>query len=182
MTEVTIEITQFCEFNCPECSSNATPQGKHLELKQIVDFLRETMKLTTIDRINISGGEPLSHPDIYKILKLCNSMAPTWVYTNMIHNLIFNSSVLPEIHIHANVCIIPGYAAYIPENVERVHLLKLVNTGRALTNNLSDTPVSASHNFGRSDNDCDRCNHILLQADGNTVESPCKKEYIPLGK
>lgn len=177
MVEVTIEVTQFCEWHCIECSSNASPEGKHLPLKEITGFLRKISEDTFIDRINISGGEPLAHPDIYKILKLCNSMAPTWVYTNEIRNLIYNANTINEVHVHANVCIVPGTSVYIPKGVERVHLLKMVKTGRALTNNLPDTNVTVSHNFDREGLDCSHCKHILLQADGTIVNAPCEKMY-----
>ena len=36
--------------------------------------------------------------------------------------------------------------------------------------------VSSNYKTG-CNNKCEQCNHILLQADGKVVSSPCKKEY-----
>jgi len=88
----------------------------------------------------------------------------------------FNSDVIREVKVEANVCIIQGNDVYIPKNVDRVHLLKLINQGRA-----KDYPkqkVTVSSNFVEECNrKCSSCNHILLQADGQIVEAPCKKRY-----
>lgn len=174
MIEVTIEITNRCPHNCPYCSSNATPNGKHLKKNKIFGFLKS---IKNIERINISGGEPLSHPDFYEILMYCYSITNNvWIYSNVIRRLIFNSDIIKEVKVEANACIIQGNDVYIPKNVDRVHLLKLINQGRA-----KDYPkqkVTVSSNFVEERNrKCSSCNHVLLQADGQIVEAPCKKRY-----
>ena len=70
MAEYTIEITQYCLHNCNYCSTNATENGIHINIEIIKQFLKSNNILAT-DRINISGGEPLSHPKFYDILQLC---------------------------------------------------------------------------------------------------------------
>lgn len=174
MTEVTLEITQFCENECDYCSSNATPKGKHLEYSKIIKFL-ESVK--DINRINISGGEPLAHPNFYKILMKCKGLTDdVRVYTNALEKIVFNSNVIQRISLEANVCIVPGREVYIPEDVDRVHLLKLIHQGRA--KNFPRTFITTSSNFNNTlSRDCMNCNNILLQADGQIVQSPCKKCY-----
>ena len=175
--EVTIEITQKCPHACPYCSSNATLNGKHLNKKRIFNFLKAMQKITDLDieRINISGGEPLSHPDFYEILMFCYSITDNvWIYTNTIRQIIFNSDIVKELKVEANVCVIGGKEIYIPKNVDRVHLLKLIRQGRA--KDYTKQNVTVSSNF-LAERDCSSCNHVLLQADGKIVEAPCKKKY-----
>jgi len=174
MTEVTIEITQFCEYECDYCSSNASQKGEHLNFEKIINFIDG---IDSIHRINISGGEPLAHPDFYKILRYCQEKTDdVRVYTNALEHIIFNSDVIQGITLEANVCIVPGREIFIPEDVARVHLLKLVHQGRA--EHLPRTFVTVSQNFNEKiSRSCIHCNNILLQADGQVVRSPCKKKY-----
>lgn len=173
--EVTIEITQYCPYYCDYCSSNASPKGKHLSYNKIEEFLKSVNDIVT--RINISGGEPLAHPRFYDILMMCYSITDdVRIYTNMIKYIIFNSDIIDDVKVEANVCVISGRSIYIPD-VDKVHLLKLVNQGRAI--NFHRKNITVSHNFKASDNvhDCKVCNHILLQSDGKIVDAPCKKDY-----
>ena len=173
--EVTVEITQWCPYDCDYCSSNASDKGEHLDYETIEKFLNKHAH--EITRINISGGEPLAHPAFFRILWYCKEITTnTWVYTNMLTNIIFNSHILEGICVEANVCVVPGRKNYIPKNVDKVHLLKLVHHGRA--KNLPKQEITVSHNF-ESDcsHNCEDCKNILLQADGKVVEAPCKKDY-----
>jgi len=169
--EITIEITNKCNENCSYCSTNAGPGGKHLPVKQIMTFL-EAFEHTKITRINISGGEPLSHPQFYKILMVCyNITENVWIYSNLIRNLIYNTDVIKEVHIHANVCLVPGKSVYIPKGAQQVHLLQLVPQGRA--KGMKPQNIKVSGNMG----DKCPCNHKYLQSDGCVVDAPCKKQY-----
>jgi len=170
--ELTIEITQYCEYNCDYCSSNASEEGKHLAFDIIKNFLDQH---ENVNRINISGGEPLSHPEFYKILKYCKTFTDNvWIYTNAIDRIIYNTNIIKEIQLEANVCLVPGTHVYLPANTNRTHLLQLIRQGRA-----KDMKVG---NFHISRNligcgACEKCNHFLLQADEKIVSGPCKKNY-----
>jgi len=176
--ELTIEITNYCENECDYCSSNASKSGKHLSYDEIEKFIHKNLE-NVIHRINISGGEPLSHPDFYKILLLCKKHTRSvWVYTNALEKIIYNSDVIKEIEVESNVCLIPGKSVYIPRNVSKVHLLQLVRQGRAKDMEPGNYHVSSNITMSNDcDHNCDNCNHKLLQADGKIVEAPCKKDY-----
>lgn len=162
--EVTIEITQYCEEDCWFCSSKASKSGRDISVDRIQKFL-DSFEEGTIERINISGGEPLAHSEFYRILKWCeNYCDDIRVYSNAIKHLMFNSHVLKEIKVEANVCLTPGEEVYIPKNVDKVHLLKLTGNGKTPSVQLSGC-------------NCSDCNHSLLQADGKIVSAPCKKDY-----
>jgi molybdenum cofactor biosynthesis enzyme MoaA len=174
MTEVLLEITKKCKEQCPYCSTDSSPDGDH---KPFGDIVRELDSVENIRTINISGGEPLYHPQIGEIIDHCLSITEdVWIYTNLIKQLRFNSDIVKEVKVHANVCVVPGESVYIPENVDQVHLLKLKHTGRG--KDLPETKITVSHNFETdSTHDCENCKNIVFQADGKVVESPCKKNY-----
>jgi len=166
--EYTIDITTYCQHTCSYCSTNASVNGEHLSLDKIKDFLKE---VTLFDLINISGGEPLSHPQFWDILQYCKSRTKNvWVYTNALNQIRYNTDVIQEIKVEANVCLVPGKNAYIPKNADKVHLLKLVPQGRAKNMNTANIKLSGD--------DCVNCNHKVLQANGIIVNAPCKKTYI----
>lgn len=169
MAEYTIEITTYCPHNCSYCSTNATRNGIHIDIEIIKKYLQNNKILVT-DRINISGGEPLAHPKFYEILQLCKQLTPdVWVYTNALHQIRYNSSVIEEIQIEANVCLTPGEDVYIPKNADKVHLLQFISTGRGKNIKSIDVKLSGEN--------CVNCNHKVLQADGRIVNAPCKKDY-----
>jgi len=174
MTEVLMEITKKCKYSCSYCSTDASPDGEH---KPFEDIIRELDSVENIRTIELSGGDPLYHPQIGEIIDYCLSITEdVWVYSNLIRQLRFNSDIVKEVKVHANVCVVPGKSVYIPKNVEQVHLLKLKHTGRG--KNLPNTKITVSHNFDTDPtHNCDNCKNIVFQADGKVVESPCKKDY-----
>ncbi len=175
--EVTIEITDYCPNECDYCSTNAGPIRHNIVGRKEIDaFLNKVINIT---RINISGGEPLSHPDFYGILNLCKLYTENvWIYTNALTQIIYNSDVIKEIKVEANACLIPGRSVYIPKDVSKVHLLQLVKQGRAKNMNPGEYHVSSNiEKADDCDHNCDNCQHVLLQANGKIVPAPCKKEY-----
>jgi len=176
--EVTIEITDYCPNNCAYCSTNAGLDcNNELDVAEIVVFLDDVCSKHPVNRINISGGEPLSHPDFYGILNICKSHTDNvWVYTNAITQIMYNTDIVEEIKVEANVCLMPGKKSYIPKRADKVHLLQLVPQGRA--KNMKPANLKASGNIaGSSCGSCADCKHILLQADRKVVAAPCKKDY-----
>ena len=170
MAEYTIEITQYCPYNCNYCSTNATENGLHIDIEKIKQFLFNYNSILATDRINISGGEPLSHPKFYEILQLCKQLTPdVWIYTNELTQIRYNTSIIEEIKVEANVCLIPGEDVYIPKNARKVHLLQFIPTGRGRNIKSIDVKLSGEN--------CSECNHKVLQADGKIVDAPCKKDY-----
>lgn len=171
MVEVTIEITKKCFNECPWCSTDATPDGEHLGFDKIKEFLDS---IENIEIINVSGGEPVLHPSFSKIWWYCKSKTDKVVlYTNAFEYIKYNTHVLKEINIEANVAMIPGQECYLSKKV-RNRLLKPINQGRG--KGFIDDQIVVSRNF-YDPSACDTCDHILLQADGKIVSAPCKKEY-----
>jgi len=178
--EITIEITDYCPNNCDYCSTNAGEFGNHLDFEEVEQFLVMAWQKhgRNINRINISGGEPLAHPDFYKILQLCYDYTDNvWVYTNALKQIIYNADIIKELKVDANVCLVPGKEIYIPKNADTVHLLQLIPQGRAKDMAPANFHVSSNIANSECDHKCANCQHILLQADKKIVEAPCKKDY-----
>lgn len=175
MSEYTIEITTYCPYKCSYCSTNTTNQdGQYLSIEAIKEFL-EKQAITPLDKINISGGEPLAHPMFWDILQLCKSLTrDVVVYTNALTSIRYNASVVAEINCEANVCLVPGESVYIPKKAHVVHLLQLVPQGR--TKGMQASNIKVSSNIGNVEA-CGKCNHKVLQANGVIVNAPCKKNY-----
>jgi len=69
--ELLIEICKQCYLECKFCSSNADEKSlQYLKLEQINSVLKNIKKLK-ISKIELSGGEPFTHPDF---LQICESI------------------------------------------------------------------------------------------------------------
>ncbi len=181
MSEITIEVTKRCPFatNLPErpyceyCSSDATVDGDHLDLETIFRFIDS---FENISVINLSGGDPLMHPQIGEIILYALRFTENvCLQTNLVRWIRFNSNIVEEVRVEANVLPIAGRSCYIPQNVDRVRILKLIHQGRA--KDLPEQNITVSSNFC-GESRCESCNHPTLKADGSIVEAPCKKEAL----
>lgn len=174
MRELTIEITNYCTHKCSYCSSDAvcdldeatmidedlvfTFLTRGYTQKEIHSIIKKEIKL--YDVINISGGEPLSHPQFYLIYKWCKAFAKTViVYSNLLTNIRYNANIIDGISVEANLT--------VPYNTEKIHILKRIKQGRE--KNKPD--VHFSRNF---DEDCS-CDHRILRPDGSVTKHPCDK-------
>lgn len=77
-----IEITDKCNLSCPTCFANA--QGKSfLTKEQVSDMLDLLVKCEgKPEVVQISGGEPTLHPDLFGILEVANSKGIKFLQLN----------------------------------------------------------------------------------------------------
>lgn len=78
-----IEITGNCDLECPSCYS-APNRGWMLGMGQVermVDFFQESEN-GRAEILQISGGEPCTHPEIIEILRMAMSKGFTYVMLN----------------------------------------------------------------------------------------------------
>ena len=159
MKEITIELTNYCNHNCLYCSSNAiTDRNKAIFIDIATVKLRIEGK--QYDRINLSGGEPLSHPRFYDILELCKLNAKdVIVYTNALNHIRYNANVLDGIYLEANITILP--------EIDQIHILRRIKQGKERNR----PEVHLSNNF-----ECDcECEHIVVLPNGEIGKTPCNK-------
>lgn len=125
MQEITFELTDYCPHGCSYCSSSATTdrnKALFLPMDTVIDVIDGVKG--EIGRIILSGGEPLAHPQFYDILCYCEDWAKDVViYSNAIRHIAYNANVIDRIRVEVNLAVFG--------NVERVHILKGIEQGRA---------------------------------------------------
>ena len=63
-----LEITEACNLRCPVCFAQS-PSGKHRPLDELCADLEQFLAARgPLDVLQLSGGEPLLHPDLLRIL------------------------------------------------------------------------------------------------------------------
>jgi MoaA/NifB/PqqE/SkfB family radical SAM enzyme len=83
LKSICLHINDLCNLNCVHCWSNSGPEGKH-ELSDI-DIIRfaSILKPLGLQRISLSGGEPVLHSNIFEIVKnLINAQLLVILTTN----------------------------------------------------------------------------------------------------
>lgn len=159
MKELTIEITNFCEEDCPYCSSDAVKTPPNAYFLDVLDIL-PVLEKNDYDVINISGGEPLTHPNFYNILKICEMYTESVVvYTNALRHIKFNANVIDGVTVEANLT--------LKNNTEKIHILKRVQQGREVHR----PEVQFSSNW----DGCEDCDHVVMRKNGKLYKSPCRK-------
>jgi len=159
MKELTIELTNYCRHNCKFCSSNTTDDFGEAYLITI-DRIKEALLDKHFDRINLSGGEPLAHPNFYYIHNLCEKHTEdVVVYSNLIKHLIYNAHVIDGVYLEANLTVTP--------ETDKIHILRRVKQGKEA--NRPEVKLSRNHC-----EDCS-CDHRVLRYDGKFVRTPCAK-------
>lgn len=159
MKELTLELTNYCEHGCRFCSSDAIDDREKAEY---LSMARVAMAIDDqhFDRINLSGGEPIAHPDFYAIYRYCEKHADdVAVYSNLITHLIYNAHVIDGVYLEANLTVTP--------ETDKIHILRRVKQGKEA--NRPEVKLSRNHC-----EDCS-CDHRVLRYDGKVVRTPCAK-------
>lgn len=63
---IDLKITDYCDAGCKWCHEQSTVNGSHAGIETICDIVHG---LPTGVEIAIGGGNPLSHPDLFEILR-----------------------------------------------------------------------------------------------------------------
>ncbi|MBV9495648.1 MAG: radical SAM protein, partial [Acidobacteria bacterium] len=70
---VLIELTYRCNLDCFFCYNDLGLRGKPLTFEQYETFLRDLAAMNVLTLV-LSGGEPLAHPDFFRIGKLAREL------------------------------------------------------------------------------------------------------------
>ncbi len=79
-----LEITKNCDLNCPICyagSKNDVSFMKMEQIKKMMDFFQDA-EAGNAEIIQISGGEPSTHPDIIEIIETARNKGFKYVMLN----------------------------------------------------------------------------------------------------
>jgi uncharacterized radical SAM superfamily Fe-S cluster-containing enzyme/prolipoprotein diacylglyceryltransferase len=105
-----IEITEDCNLSCPVCYADAKPGGQQRSLAQIESMLDAAVANEgALSVVQVSGGEPTLHPDLFAILDL--------VRTRPVGHLMLNTNGLriaedPEF-VAKLAAYMPGFEVYL---------------------------------------------------------------------
>ncbi len=68
-----VELTTACNLRCSYCYRDAEPkkQVNILDTRELLEILNELHK-NGLESVELTGGEPLLHPDFIKIVEFCN--------------------------------------------------------------------------------------------------------------
>ena len=73
LSAVLIELTYRCNLDCFFCYNDLGLRGKPLTFEQYADFLRDLAAMNVLS-VTLSGGEPLAHPDFFRIGSLAREL------------------------------------------------------------------------------------------------------------
>ncbi|MEI6378372.1 MAG: radical SAM protein [Candidatus Falkowbacteria bacterium] len=78
-----IEVTNACDLGCPTCYAKSG-SGEHLPMEKIDEMLEFFLEseFGSAEILQISGGEPTTHPQIIDIIKLARSKSIKYVMLN----------------------------------------------------------------------------------------------------
>jgi len=71
---ITLRITKHCNLNCKSCCTfSPLAEEEFLDVEECKSDLKRLSELTKgeMSRIDVLGGEPLLHPNLFQILQLC---------------------------------------------------------------------------------------------------------------
>jgi uncharacterized radical SAM superfamily Fe-S cluster-containing enzyme len=77
-----LEITESCNLHCPVCYAGS-PSGPHRRFDDLCADLEEFLaERGPLDVLQLSGGEPLVHPDLLRIIDHCKELPIEHVMIN----------------------------------------------------------------------------------------------------
>ncbi|MDR2545318.1 MAG: radical SAM protein [Methanobrevibacter sp.] len=78
-----VEITNHCNFRCLYCFNESLPENKaFMDADKFISLVNK-LKKNGLETVVITGGEPLTHPEIFKIVKYaCNNLVAVQLNTN----------------------------------------------------------------------------------------------------
>lgn len=66
---ISVELTYHCNFRCKHCYNKSAPHRTEYINKNWLLHILDKLNSLGVDLIELSGGEPLTHPDFIQILK-----------------------------------------------------------------------------------------------------------------
>jgi 7,8-dihydro-6-hydroxymethylpterin dimethyltransferase len=142
-----IEITGDCDLHCPVCYAGATHGGRHRSLAEIEAMLDSAVANEgELSVVQISGGEPALHPELFSILDM--------VKTRPVRHLMLNTNGLriagDPVFAARLASYMPGFEIYLqfdslrPETLRRLRGSDLSSVRRRAVEALNRLNVSTT--------------------------------------
>ncbi|OOM82029.1 antilisterial bacteriocin subtilosin biosynthesis protein AlbA [Clostridium puniceum] len=105
MNEISINITRRCNLHCSYCYvyDLINKKNNNMELDLSLEKIKGLVKLSSIDGVYLTGGEPFMHPDIREII---NFFANAGKKINIATNGFLIDSEMAEFLQHKNVSLL----------------------------------------------------------------------------
>jgi len=150
---IDLKITDYCDMGCPYCHESSTKKGKHADVENIMSMLST---LPAGVEIAIGGGNPLSHPQLFKLLMLLKKQG-------LIANLTVNQGHLKKYYNNLSELIKTNliYGLGISINTNNYDKVKLLSQQ---TNNIVFHLIAGIHEIDIIDKlgEFDHCKILIL--------------------
>ena len=100
---VLLEITDKCNLSCTHCMNRPDQKGIETSFDKI-EKLFYRLDDFFVEKIYISGGEPLMHSEIDKIIKLCTEF-PKIMFVVTTNGLLLNENILRLMNQYENIIV-----------------------------------------------------------------------------
>ena len=102
LKDITVQITEKCNFNCPYCFASSQRTKKELSIDDFMN-IANFMVENKIFFMKITGGEPFLHKNVYEIINYVEKIHKT-VFTNFSTVIDFHKIKNPR-----NLCFVVNY-------------------------------------------------------------------------
>ena len=111
---ILFEVTTTCNLKCAHCNARAGPTtGQHVPTEEFLALLERLYNQGTRD-VELTGGEPLLHPDFLEIFRFCvEKFKMVVVATN---GLLIDENIAEEFAKHTNVVVQISLDGSTPES------------------------------------------------------------------
>lgn len=82
-----LQVTEKCNLNCKHCFVSSTDVGREISYSDIEKYILPSMLDAKVSKVTLTGGEPLLHKDILKIINLLSN-------NNIIVSVCTNASLI----------------------------------------------------------------------------------------
>lgn len=131
---IELAITYACNLKCPGCYAEDLKHATMLSKEQVIKFLKKYKPM----HVNLTGGEPLLHPQLYGIIK---EIPKSIVISLVTNGVLLNEEKINKLKRAGLNTIQISYGKNYPrENLEKAKLAKKagLNTCLSVTNTFSN--------------------------------------------
>jgi len=138
-----LSITNACNLRCPICFTyNRADRIWHMpvdEMQRTVDWIVESSG--RVDLINLTGGEPTLHPELFKILEVCRREEIGRITMNSNGIRLAEDYELCQRLAELDVCVILSYNTFDPAVSSELHGRDLTEIKQRAVENLARAGV-----------------------------------------
>lgn len=167
-------ITYKCNIKCPHCFSTAINKKEYLqETMSLEEFESIVTHRNLIDtfRVSFVGGEPLLHPDLFKMIELCTRHQKLTMFPS--NGLVVNERLDEFKKTSLTTIQISLYDNYIEKQMKNAALIRKANPGIEVSLSRIVTKERESYLF---------MEEVIKMAKGLGLENICFQNFVAKDK